>query len=395
VVGTARRAVRFGRLGEATLPKKRDSSRTAIPCRPAFFLRISCVRKIRFLFAMLIAASTCAAEIKINFSDYSAGQTPTNFISALAGTGALGEWKIVSDEAPTAFSAPLLPGIKATSATVRRNVLAQLSQDSADEHFPMFVYDGMIFKNFRATTQFKIVSGVAEQMAGMVFRWQNASNFYVVRASALGHNVRFYKVVNGLRGNPIGPNVDISTNVWHTLSVQCDGDQILFSLDGKLATAPLHDLSFESGKIGFWTMSDAVSYFDGLTVDYTPIVSGAQTLVNDMMQKYPRILGLRIYMPDKNGDVRVVASNNKKEIGLAGTDAEKNTLQNGKIFYGHGKGTVAVDYPLDDRNGDPIATVRVELKSYSFAETQDMVLDRVRIIINEMQKRVLSKEDLM
>ncbi len=45
--------------------------------------------------------------------------------------------------------------------------------------------------------------------------------------------------------------------------------------------------------------------------------------------------------------------------------------------------------------GEPIAAVRVQLKSYALVETQDMVLDRVRIIINEMQKRVLSKEDLM
>ena len=34
-------------------------------------------------------------------------------------------------------------------------------------------------------------------MAGLAFRFQNASNFYVVRASALGHNLRFYKMVNG------------------------------------------------------------------------------------------------------------------------------------------------------------------------------------------------------
>lgn len=51
--------------------------------------------------------------------------------------------------------------------------------------------------------------------------------------------------------------------------------------------------------------------------------------------------------------------------------------------------------PLDDRNGDPMAAVRVELKSYSLAETQDMVLNRVRIIINAMQAQVLSKDDLM
>jgi hypothetical protein len=51
--------------------------------------------------------------------------------------------------------------------------------------------------------------------------------------------------------------------------------------------------------------------------------------------------------------------------------------------------------PLNDRNGEPIAAVQVELKSYMLGETQDMVLTRVHIIVDEMQKRVLSKQDLM
>ena len=352
------------------------------------------MRKFYFLFSILIAISASGAEIKINFSDFSAGQTPTNFSSALAGTGAPGDWKIVSDDFPATLSQPLMPQVIMKPAFVKRGVLAQLSQDQTDEHFPMFIYDGATFKNFRVTTQFKIVSGVAEQMAGIVFRYQNASNFYVIRASALGHNVRFYKVVNGLRGNFIGPDVNISTNVWHTLTAECDGEQITFWFDGRLASAPLHDTSFDSGKIGFWTKSDAVSYFGDTTIDYTPVIPPAQSLVDDILKEYPKILGLRIYMPDENGQMRIVASKNETEIGQPGTDAEKNTFDNDAIYYGHGKGTVDVDMPLKDRNGDPVAAVRVQLKSYSLAETQDMVLTRVRIIIQEMQKRVLSKQDL-
>jgi hypothetical protein len=41
-----------------------------------------------------------------------------------------------------------------------------------------------------------------------------------------------------------------------------------------------------------------------------------------------------------------------------------------------------------------MAAVWVQLKSYKLAETQDMVLDRVRIIVNEMQKHALRTEDL-
>jgi hypothetical protein len=51
--------------------------------------------------------------------------------------------------------------------------------------------------------------------------------------------------------------------------------------------------------------------------------------------------------------------------------------------------------PLNDRNGEPVAAVRVELTSYALAETRDAVLNRVRVIVTEMQARVLSKQDLM
>ena len=260
----------------------------------------------------------------------------------------------------------------------------------------MLIYDGQTFKNFKLTTQFKIVGGVAEQMAGVVFRFQNASNFYVLRASALGRNVRFYKVVDGIRSDPIGPALDIATNTWHTLAVQCLGNQITCWLDGKPAMPTLNDSSFSSGKIGFWTKSDAVSYFGDTTIDYTPMVPAAQTLVDDIMKKYPRILGLRIYTPDDKGQMRVLAS--KDRIGnrpARHRRGEKARSRAARFFIGHGKGTVAVDMPLNDRNGEPIAAVRVELKSYALAETQDTVLARVRIIVNEMQARVLSKQDLM
>ena len=346
------------------------------------------------LWLLVLGFSAAGAEITLDFNRFPTGETPTNFSSTLIGSGLPGNWKIIADAVPAAFS-PLMPQMTPTTSVATRHVLAQLSQDPTDEHFPMLVYDGAAFKNFKATTEFKIVSGAAEQMAGIVFRYQNASNFYVVRASALGHNLRFYKVVNGLRGNILGPDLNITTNVWHTLSVQCDGDQILFWYDGQLASPPLEDTSFSEGKIGFWTKSDAVSYFANTTIEYTPVLSPAQTLINGIMEKYPRILGLRIYMPDDQGRMRIIASKDKTEIGRLGTDAEKKTYENGAIFYGRGRGTVAVDYPLNDRNGDPLATVRVELKSHALGETQDMVLDRVRVIINEMQKRVLSREDLV
>ena len=351
--------------------------------------------KSRLASLLLVACgfSAAGAEITLDFNQFAAGQTPTNFSSTLAGDGQPGDWKVISDALPSP-STSLIPGVAPTPLEETHGVLAQLSQDPTDEHFPMFIYNGQTFRKFNVTTQFKIVSGAAEEMAGIVFRYQNESNFYVVRASALGHNLRFYKVVNGVRGNLLGPEMEITTNVWHSLSIACDGDQITVWYDGNLAFPTLQDTSFAEGRIGFWTKSDSVSYFGNTTIDYTPVISGAQALVEATMQKYPRILGLRIYLPDDKGQIRVIASNKPEDIGKAGTDAEEKAYQNGSIFYGHGDGTVAITTVLNDRNGDPMAAVRVQLKSYKLAETQDMVLDRVRMIINEMQKHALRTEDL-
>ncbi|MGB7767749.1 MAG: hypothetical protein WBN22_02720 [Verrucomicrobiia bacterium] len=350
------------------------------------------MRKLFFGLFLTLALPALAAEIKIDFSDFPTNEPPAGFHNALAGGGKPGDWKIVMDETPSAF-APLTPQAGRTPTMTRHAVLAQLSQDPTDERFPMLIYEKETFNDFKLATRFKIVSGVAEQMAGVVFRYQNASNFYVIRASALGHNLRFYKVVNGLRGNLLGPDMDVSTNVWHTLNVQCQGNQIVCQYDDHPVMPPLTDNTFTGGKIGFWTMSDAVSYFGDTTVTYTPRVPMAQTLVQGMMQKYPRILKLRVYTFNDKGEPQIIASNDQKEIGRPGTDAEKGAIANGTVYFGRGKGTVAVTMPLTDRNGDPVAAVRVELRSF-FGETQDSAVDRARVIVKQMQAQVVSGQDL-
>jgi len=330
------------------------------------------------------------AEIKIDFDPAADSQVLTNFHAVLAGTGQPGVWTVLTDVVP-----PLLAPLSDKAPVVTgRPVLAQTSQDPADERFPMFIYDQAAFSDFKLATRFKIVSGNSEQMAGMVFRYQNASNFYVIRASALGRNVRFYKMVNGVRSDPIGPQLDVATNVWHELAVQCAGNQMIFWLDQKPLMPPLNDNTFTRGSIGLWTKSDAVSYFSDLTLDYTPEISAAQVLVNNVLKKESRLLGLRIYTLDHAGKPCVIASNEAKEIGQAGGDAEKAAFTDGTVSFGRGPGTVAVWLPYRDRNGDPMAAVWMRLKSF-VGETQDHAITRATYIIKAMQQEIMSSEDLL
>ncbi|MGD0745536.1 MAG: family 16 glycoside hydrolase [Verrucomicrobiota bacterium] len=343
-----------------------------------------------FCFWVGLTAQILGAEIKIDFSDFATGQAPAGFHPALAGSGQPGQWKVIEDEVPSLFP----PLTAKAPATTRRSVLAQLSQDPADNRFPMLIYDGDTFQDFKLSTRFKIVSGGAEQMAGIVFRFQNASNFYVVRASALGHNLRFYKMVNGQFVDPFTLGTNIAVGVWHTLTVQCEGTQINCRFDDALAMPLQVTTTFAAGKIGFWTMSDAVSYFDNTTIDYKPRVPAAQALVNGIMKQQPRILTLRLYALDGQGGTRIIASNDEKEIGQPGTDAEKAAITDGTVSFGKSVGVVAVTLALRDRNGDPMAALRVRLKSFP-GETQDNAVARATLILHQMQAQVSTSEDLM
>src|ERR1035437_4819401 len=236
------------------------------------------MRKILFSFWLALALPVIGAEIKFDFSSFPTDQTPTGFRSTVAGEGKPGDWKVIMDEV-----APLLAPLTTQSPVVtRRAVLAQLSREALDEHFPLLIYEGETFSDFKLTTKFKTVGGGLEKMAGIAFRMQDEKNFYVVRASSLGSSFRFYKVVNGERGEPIGPAVEVSSGVWHELGVECKGSQIRCTLDGKEMFPPLGDGSFASGKVGFWTKSDSVSYFCDTRINYTPKMVPAQAIVDSV-----------------------------------------------------------------------------------------------------------------
>jgi hypothetical protein len=335
-----------------------------------------------------------AAQLKFDFSGESGGSL-TNFQAELLGGGVPPEWKILPGEAPSAF-APLT-GSGTNAARGGGGVLAQTSQDPTDERFPMCVYQGDKFRNFRLAAQFKIVSGVTEQMAGLVFRYQNVSNFYVVRVSLLGKNIRFYKVVNGFRSDPIGPSCTLAPG-WHQLAVQCEGTQIAIWLDGQLAMPILGDTTFTEGRLGFWTKSDSVTYFANAVVDYTPVIPAAQALVNSVLRQEPRILGLQIYTfatnnPGTNLPV-ILASKDPAECGQPGTDAELAAIRDGTVSFGRESDGVLVTLPLHDRNGEFIAAVRVKLKTF-FGETQDNAVNRAMLILKLLQLSGLSRDDLM
>jgi 3-keto-disaccharide hydrolase len=341
--------------------------------------------------AVMLAFPALAAERAFDFGACPPDQTPPGFRSVVAGTGKPGEWKVIQDEVP-----PLLAPLSSKAPSVtRRAVLAQLARDPINNHFPMLIFDDETYGDFTLTTRAKTMSGAIGQMAGLVFRYQNETNYYVLFVSSLDNRFRFYKVVNGVFGPLIGPSVPIAKGEWREVSVKCAGNRIECRLDGQELIPAMTDSTFSKGKVGFWTKSDTVAYFEDTRISYTTREILAQILVRDAFGEYPRLLSLKIFAvrPGRK-EPSIVASIDEQEIGQPGGKTEEDVISHGRSYYGREKKSASVTAPLRDRNGIPVAAVRVVLKTFP-GQTQDNVLARAQPVVQKIQGRVLSLEDLL
>jgi hypothetical protein len=98
---------------------------------------------------------------------------------------------------------------------------------------------------------------------GLIWRAKDDRNYYLTRANPLEQNIRVYHVINGVRKMLKNYDEIIDVRKWHRLHVVNQGCRIQVFYDDK-PIFELCDETFKEGRIGLWTKSDAVTYFDGL-----------------------------------------------------------------------------------------------------------------------------------
>jgi hypothetical protein len=357
-------------------------------------LGFAAMRHCILLAATLLSLTSSGAERQFIFGQYPLDQTPSNFVSAISGSGKPGDWKVILDDVPSAMPSRD-PHVHAMT---QHAVVAQLDRWPVDQHFPVLVLNDDTFNDFTFTTRIKITGGAMAQMAGIVFRYQDPKNYYVLVASVLDKHFWFFKVVDGVRSQKlIGPPIEIAKDEWREMSVSCEGNHIHCLLDGKEIIPMITDSSFSVGKIGFWTKSDSIAYFTDAKLVYTPRETLAQSLVTETMKEFPKLEALKIFAVRPGGDAPVVvASKNRDDMNQPGGDVEKDVIHNGKSYFSRDKkaGTVTLTHPLRDRNGEAIAAVRFVMKSFP-GETEDTAALKSRGMLKTIQPRVTSLEDLL
>jgi hypothetical protein len=203
---------------------------------------------MRFLLAlaMLLVASPAFAQLVLPLTTADGRVACTQ---GMTGVGRPPSWQPVADpDAPDGWA------------------LAETAGDPADLRFPLCISGQTVTRDFDATLRFKPISGTRAQVAGLMFRAQSASDYYVVRANALDNSVRLYRMEKGKRSQLASKEAPIEAGKWHSLRVIAANERFDVALDGKTLFDVTDRSLPQSGPLGVWSQADSVTRYGSLLV---------------------------------------------------------------------------------------------------------------------------------
>jgi hypothetical protein len=214
------------------------------------------MRRVTLLAAVAVLCATLhAAEDKaktFTFAKDDVGKVPAGWKADQTHKGKDSSiWKVVADD---------------TAPSKKGYVLAQTAK-SPNAVFNLCVVQDSRFKDGEISVALKAIRGENDQGGGIVWRYQDADNYYIARMNPLEFNYRVYKVVTGVRKElKRKEKLKVKDGVWYALKIKHDGNHIECFLDGKKMLDAKDGTFTKAGKVGLWSKSDAQTHFDDFRV---------------------------------------------------------------------------------------------------------------------------------
>jgi hypothetical protein len=216
-------------------------------------------------------AAQQAKSVRVDLSRESVGRESTRFLAVV------GNWSIVDDGGRKVLAVDgrrWLRGQPAGSlAEKARTIYGSRNEEFIDNvkawaYFPYAVAKDIDdFHDGEISMRFKIVAGQLDECAGILFNLKPNGDYLTVRFNGMEDNVVLWTFNKGVRKfvKRGTENVPLAKNTWNTLQIAVHGTSLQASLNGK------HLLDYTlaetvSGKVGLWSKTDSVSYFDDFTV---------------------------------------------------------------------------------------------------------------------------------
>ena len=212
---------------------------------------------VSILPALVVAGGSIivAQGLSVDFSADSVGEPPRGFAYGYtANVGRPGRWVVRADAG--------------------NRLLAQEDTDTTRARFALAVLPDIAAADLDLSVRVRPISGTIDQAGGLVWRYQNQDNYYLVRANALEDNVVLYKVEGGKRtdlplkneGRTYGKKVEVPAGAWSVLRVSVAGTVFEVYFNGTKLYEVEDGTFLRAGAVGLWTKADSVTQFDDLTV---------------------------------------------------------------------------------------------------------------------------------
>jgi len=163
-----------------------------------------------------------------------------------------------------------------TTAPSKPNVLAQLTADKNRTHFAIALFNRGHCTDGDLSVDLKMVSGKLEQTAGLIWRYQDPNNYYLLFVDANADKITVHKVIDGKSsptvqttgtGQISSASRRVDPQEWNVVKIVFrDARTAVFFNHRKVLE--VEDTSIvRSGKTGVWTKGDTVAYFDDFRLD--------------------------------------------------------------------------------------------------------------------------------
>ena len=207
--------------------------------------------------ATVLLWTAMAAAAQVNFDNLPPGVAPPNWTRAQAVGGPV-HMQVSRD--PTAPSG--------------RNVVDQRASGPHSAGFPL-LYDKVVCRDGEVSVKFRIAPSRTDQSAGVIFRYQDPGNYYLLNFSVDQKLIHLVRMVNGQeeslalagRDRGAGFHHDLRANQWYVAKVIFRGPrlQVLF---GNRRLFEVQDSRLQAaGKAGVWTKGETEAFFDDFRID--------------------------------------------------------------------------------------------------------------------------------
>jgi hypothetical protein len=197
------------------------------------------------------SASTAAERIHKTLASplVDEGTGPDGCTPELTGEGSPANWQVRIER--------LLPDGKALVETTRQ---------ARDNRFPLCIADTPEAANAVVELEFVPHAGTLERVAGIVLRFADAQDYYVVQASVLQRSVRFTRVINGTPTQLARRDVAIAIGRAHWLKVSAVDDLFIVWFNGERMFEARDNQIAAAGRFGIWSKSDSFTSYGDLFI---------------------------------------------------------------------------------------------------------------------------------